>query len=122
HAEDGSLAAERECQASASAHADIAAGCFDLGLAAQAAGDARDARSAFERAVAFEPANPRHLDLLLDACILEGDKSRASEVFARLKSANPENNKLDSLAERIAAMPEPPAPRRGKAKPLPAKS
>lgn len=116
HGEDGSLAAGKECAASASAHADVAAACFDLGLASQAAGDRREALSAFGRAVAFEPANPRHLDFLLDACILEGDKSRASAVFAQLKVANPENNKLDAFAERIAALPDPPAPRRGKAR------
>ncbi len=114
HGEDGSIAAGRECVAGPSAHADIAAACFDQALSSQAAGDRREARTAFERAVAFEPANPRHLDLLLDACILEGDKSRASEVFAQLKDANPENNKLDSFAERIAALPDPPAPRRGR--------
>ena len=117
HGDDGALAPGRERAADAAAHGDIAAGYFDLGLAARSAGDARGARAAFERAVAFEPANPRHLDLLLDACILEGDKSNASEVFARFSAANPENNKLDSLAARIAAMPETSQSRRGRGKP-----
>lgn len=115
HAETGALPPGRTCAADAAAHADIAACNLDLGIASQAAGDGAQARAAFERAVAFEPANPRHLDLLLDACILEGDKSRASEVFAQLRAANPENNKLDALAERIASLPDPVAPvRKGK--------
>ncbi|HTM69079.1 MAG TPA: tetratricopeptide repeat protein [Candidatus Binatia bacterium] len=115
HAENGTLPQGRTCAADAASHADIAACYLDLGIASQAAGDKAQARAAFERAVAFEPANPRHLDLLLDECILEGDKSRASEVFAQLRAANPENNKLDALAERIASLPDPvAAPKKGK--------
>ena len=114
HGENGAAPAGRACAASASGHADIAAGWLETGLAAVAAGDRAEARAAFERAAAFEPANPRHLDLLLDACILEGDKSRASEVFTQLRAANPENNKLDSFAERIAAIPDSPEPRKGR--------
>lgn len=113
HAENGAVSAIRPCAADSAAHADIAAGYLDLGISAQYAGDRQQARAGFERAVAFEPANPRHLDLLLDECILEGDKTRASEIFVQLKGANPENNKLDSLAEKIAALPEPPQ-KRGK--------
>jgi len=110
HAENGAVSALRPCAADAAAHADIAAAYLDLGLATQASGEAPQARAALERAVAFEPANPRHLDLLLDACILEGDKSRASQVYAQLRAANPENNKLDALAERIASLPDPAVP------------
>lgn len=112
HAESGEAAADRPCEASAAIHADIAAAFMEAGRAAQSLGNAPEVRQWFERAVAFEPANPRHLDLLLDACILEGDKSRANEVFARLAEVNPENNKLDSFAGRIAAIPEPQAPAR----------
>jgi tetratricopeptide (TPR) repeat protein len=119
HGEDGSAVEGRPCAAGSSAHADIAAGWLESGLAAIAAGNRAEARIALERAAAFEPANPRHLDLLLDACILEGDKSRASEVFAQLKAANPENNKLDSFAERIASIPVAPPPPKGKTRAAP---
>lgn len=105
---------ERACEASAEAHADIAMGWFDAGLAASAGGDVSYSRQAFERAVAFGPANPRHLDLLIEACIMEGDKSRAAQVFAQMQAANPENNKLESMAERIAALPDPQQRKKGK--------
>lgn len=110
HSEAGEAPADRPCEASAAIHADIAATFVEAGRVAQTLGNGASARQSFEHAAAFEPANPRHLDLLLDACILEGDKSRAQEVFARLAEANPENNKLDSFAGRIAAIPEPQAP------------
>lgn len=113
HLENGAQS-ERPCEANAQAHADIAMGWFDAGLAAQAGGDLEFSRQAFERAVAFGPANPRHLDLLLETCILEGDKARAGQVFAQLQAANPENNKLDALAERIAALPETQQRKKGK--------
>jgi tetratricopeptide (TPR) repeat protein len=107
HGEAGAAPADRPCEASASAHSDIATGWFETGMAAQAAGDLHEARKAFERSVAFEPANPRHLDLLLDACILEGDKLRAAEVLQQLRAANPENNKLEAFAERVAVLSDP---------------
>lgn len=106
HLETGA-AGERACEASPSSHSDIATAWFDAGLAAQLSRDLTYARQAFERAVAFGPANPRHLDLLLEVCILQGDKSRAAEVFAQLQAANSDNQKLEALAERISALPNP---------------
>lgn len=104
------------CPASSAVHADIAGRFLDLAAACEPLDDRRGARAAYERAVAVEPANPRHLDLLLDACILGGDKERAEEVFAQLERVNPENMKLAALAERLDAMPAPqPAGRKKKA-------
>jgi len=112
HLETGAVT-EKPCEASPTAHSDIATGWFNAGLAAEAGGDIVFARQAFERAVVFGPANPRHLDLLLDACILEGDKSRAAEVFAQLQATNPDNAKLEAFAQRIAELPDP-ARKKGK--------
>ncbi|MEK9152119.1 MAG: tetratricopeptide repeat protein [Patescibacteria group bacterium] len=78
---------------------------LNLGLACGQMGDPAAAVAAFEEAVAREPMNPKHLDLLLEACILKGNKGRALEVFELLKTANPDNQKLESLAQIIAAMP-----------------
>lgn len=80
---------------------------LNLGLACQALGDQKAAHDAFGEAVAREPLNPKYLDLLLEACILEGNKGQALEVFELLKSANPENQKLESFAQAIAGMPAP---------------
>lgn len=94
------------CDAPASAHADIAKLEIELGMAAQALGDVHRSREVFAKAASLEPSNPRYLDLLLDACILEGEKEKAQEVFSRLQAVNPDNNKLTAFEERIAAMPE----------------
>lgn len=96
------------CPASSAMHADIAKYCVDLAAACQALGDVPGMVEAYERAVTMEPSNPRLLDLLLDACILGGDKDRAFEVFRRLAEVNPENNKLPALQEKISSLPDAP--------------
>ena len=96
----------RACPASNAAHADLAGRALDLAAACEGMSDRHAATEAYERAVAVEPSNPRHLDLLLDACILEGDRARAEEVFAQLEKVNPENMKLPTFAERIEFLPK----------------
>ncbi len=95
-----------ECQAAPAVHAEFAEHYLDLGLACQALDELSEARLAYEHAVGFAPANPRYLDLLLETCILEGDKEKAQHVFWRLREANPENQKLGAISERIAAIPD----------------
>jgi tetratricopeptide (TPR) repeat protein len=108
HSFSGAVPNPGSCPASSLTHADIAKHCVDLAYACQSLGDVPGTVEAYERAVAMEPSNPRHLDLLLDACILGGDKVRASEVFGRLAEVNPENNKLSLLQEKIASLPDAP--------------
>ena len=93
------------CAAAPAVQAEIAKNYVSLSLACKALGDLAAARLALESAVAHEPANPKHLDLLIEACILEGDKQRALEVFEKFKLVNPENQKLGALYERILALP-----------------
>lgn len=95
------------CPASHAAHADIAERCIALAAALSELKDEEGSRASFELAVNMEPTNPRHLDLLIEACILGGDKRRAEEVFEALKDANPENMKLEEFRERIIALVEP---------------
>lgn len=92
------------CSADVSARTDIAKQYATLGEVATALGKGADALSALELAVAFEASNPRYLDLLLEACILEKQKKRAKEVLAQLREVNPENQKLEELAEQIAEL------------------
>jgi tetratricopeptide (TPR) repeat protein len=99
-------AADKRCVESPAEHAEMAKDNVNLGLTLKAMGEHRPARMAFEGAVLFEPSNPKYLDLLLEACILEGAKERAWEIFDRLREVNPENQKLDSLRERVEQIPE----------------
>ncbi|MFH1046750.1 MAG: hypothetical protein V1738_00460 [Patescibacteria group bacterium] len=90
-----------DCPASKSAHADIAKQYANFAVACSAQEDFAMARAGLEHAVSFEPANPRHLDSLVEACIMEGDKDRAVGSLERLRATNPDNNKLESLQKRI---------------------
>lgn len=98
--------ADKRCAESPTEHAEMAKDHLNLGLTLKALDEARPSRLAFEGAVLFEPSNPKYLDLLLEACILEGNKERAWEVLDRLQAVNPENQKLDALRERISQLPE----------------
>lgn len=48
-----------------------------------------------------EPYNPKYLDYFLEASILVGDAEAASEALEALETANPENQKLEDLRERV---------------------
>ncbi len=89
------------CPAGKAAHTDIAKQYANFAEACSEVEDFVSARVGLEYAVSFEPANPRHLDSLVEACIIEGDKERAMGSLERLRTANPENKKLDSLQKRI---------------------
>lgn len=93
-----------DCPAPAEDHAAAAKNYAKYGKTFEIAGDAEGARLAYEQAVRFERSNPRYLDLLLEACILEGDRKRAEEVYAALAEVNPENQKLVSFRERVDAL------------------
>lgn len=93
-----------DCPAGRDAHADIAKQYANFGLASQAAEDLSSARAGFEHAASFEPGNPKHLDLLVEACIMDGVKDRALAAWERLRAVNPENKKLNQLRKRIERM------------------
>lgn len=114
HDDAGIASSDRPCPAPADIHTDLGAVFVDLGIVRKNAGDLPAAKAAFESSVAFGGDNPRHLDLLLEACILTGDKPRARRVFERLSQANPENQKLSTFEERITALAEPEPTKRGK--------
>ncbi|MBU0625258.1 hypothetical protein KKF05_02875 [Patescibacteria group bacterium] len=95
-----------DCPASAAEHAAIAKQFANFGLVCQERGEFSAARSGFETAAAFELSNPKHLDSLVEACIMEGDKAKARSALEKLRIANPENNKLEVLQMRIEALVE----------------
>ena len=78
----------------------------NLGEACQELGEEMEAMRAFDNAVAFEPANPRYLDLLIEACIVEGQKIKAERALRQLAEVNPENSKLETFRERIDQLTE----------------
>lgn len=95
------------CPATPAVHSDIAARSVALAAAFNELKDPEGSFGAYELAVNMEPANPRYLDLLLEACILGGDKRRAEEVFEALREVNPENGKLPDFEQRVTDLEEP---------------
>lgn len=95
---------EITCNASQAEHAEMARDYLMLGGVCQESGDLRCAQRSFECALVFEPNNPRYLDLFLEACILVGDREKGMVAFGKLKEANPDNQKLTSLQERLEAI------------------
>lgn len=83
---------------------DVATQYVRYGSACAALGERGKALEAYEMAVSLEPSNPRYLDLLLEQCILEGDRMRATELIETLRAVNPENKKVTQFEERIRAM------------------
>lgn len=76
----------------------------DLSTALVALGEADLALDAIEKAVLIEEGNPRYLDQLIELAILRKQKTLARETLARLQEVNPENEKIGSFIERIAAL------------------
>lgn len=92
------------CTVGAEGHAEIAKIHVALADAMRGLDDREGTKAALEAALSYEGSNPRLLDLLLEECILGGAQERAAEALAELERVNPENNKLSSFRERIAAM------------------
>lgn len=76
----------------------------NLGELETARGEHAAALIHYQAAVALKPANPKYLDMLLEAAIVAGNRDAARETFARLKEANPENKKLGEFETRIREM------------------
>jgi tetratricopeptide (TPR) repeat protein len=93
-----------DCPAGREAHADIAKQYVNFGTASQEAEDFASARAGFDHASSFEPGNPKHLDLLVEACIMDGVKDRALAAWGRLREVNPDNKKLNPLRKKIEKM------------------
>lgn len=98
--------AEGGCPASPAAHAEIAAVAAAAGMSATALGDGEGAKQRLLQAVVLAPMNPRYLDLALESCLVTGDREVGEKILARLKSANPENQKIGLFEEKLTALPE----------------
>ena len=63
------------------------------------------ALEAVRQAVDLEPQNPKYLDMLVEVSVKCGNKESANEAYQQLRMANPENNKLAVLKDKINQMP-----------------
>jgi tetratricopeptide (TPR) repeat protein len=72
-----------------------------LGELALAQGDAMGAHAYFSSAIDFSPNNPKYLDFYIEAGLRAGKSSAVRDGLERLKSVNPENQKLPLFAERL---------------------
>ncbi|MDP2789547.1 MAG: tetratricopeptide repeat protein [bacterium] len=93
--------AEADYLKSVSLNASTATAQFELANIEVKLGNVEKAQTAFQEAVKLEPANPKYLDALLAFAIQHTRKDIARETLARLREANPENQKLPELAEAV---------------------
>ncbi len=62
------------------------------------------ALEAIEQALDLEPQNPKYLDVLAEISILMGRKDKALAAYDALRMANPDNQKLALLKDKIDSM------------------
>jgi len=74
---------------------------FDLAAVEKAAENTDKAFESIKKAIDIEPNNPRYLDTKLELSIISKNKELALEVYEKLKSVNPDNQKLEELKEQI---------------------
>lgn len=77
---------------------------YDLGMAYDSQGNVEKAMEQFKECVRLSPNNPRNLDSLLDAAIRLEDRVVAVQTLRQLKEANPENQKIAELEEKVKAL------------------
>lgn len=72
-----------------------------LGELELARGNVASAHGYFSQAVEIRPNNPKYLDFFIEAGLRAGKFAAVREGLERLKSVNPENQKLPVFAERL---------------------
>lgn len=73
----------------------------DLGLIFQAKSDMKQALEQFQSCVRLVPNNPRNLSNLLELAIVMKKKALSAKTLEQLKKANPENQKIAELENKI---------------------
>jgi tetratricopeptide (TPR) repeat protein len=77
---------------------------IDLSKVQLALGDSLAAFESCRKTVELEPNNPKFLDALVEASIVAGKHEWAVETLEKLRTVNPENQKLAEFASRINAL------------------
>jgi len=74
---------------------------YDLGVVYEMQGGTQKALENFQECVRLSPNNPRNLDSLLNAAIIAKDRVIAVQTLRQLKEANPENQKIAELEQKV---------------------
>lgn len=77
---------------------------YDLGMIYDVQGNREKAMENLKECVRLSPNNPRNLDSLLDLAIRAEDRVVAVQALRQLQEANPENQKLSELQEKVKAL------------------
>lgn len=93
--------AEADYMKSVSLNAMTAGTHYELGVTEENLGNLAKAEQAYKEAVKLEPANPKYLDALLQFALTNARKDLAKEALEKLRDANPENQKLEELAQAV---------------------
>lgn len=71
-----------------------------------AEGKAHSALAHLRESVEKRPKNPKYLDRYVETALAAKERKDAERGIARLKEANPENQKIPEFEERLAQLPE----------------
>ena len=77
---------------------------FDISLACKELENYSEAIKNINFALDIETNNPRFLDTLVEISIMSKDKERALSALERLRKANPDNQKLVEIEEKINSL------------------
>jgi tetratricopeptide (TPR) repeat protein len=75
-----------------------------MGEVLEARGKKEDALTEYKKASDLSPRNPRYLDFLISMAIEVKKTKEAGEALARLREANPENQKISEFEDQIKAL------------------
>jgi tetratricopeptide (TPR) repeat protein len=78
---------------------------IDVGYIYQEIDDCGQAIKYFEKAIKYNPNNPRILDLLIENSIILDKKDKAIGYLEKIKEINPENQKIAEWQKKIKNMP-----------------
>jgi tetratricopeptide (TPR) repeat protein len=94
----------RQYEAAVVLNANLAPRFGKLGELLSGIGQYQTASEAARQALELEPENPKYLDMMAETSILSGRKDAALAAYEALRMANPENQKLAALKDRIEKM------------------
>jgi tetratricopeptide (TPR) repeat protein len=78
---------------------------YSLALINKELGDISEAISSISRSIDIDSKNPRYLDLMVDLCIMKGDRDASLKFLNRIKEFNPDNNNISDWEEKIETLP-----------------
>ncbi len=97
--------AKQDFERSITLNANVAQHYLDLCRVELSLGDSAAAFESCRKAVGLEPNNPKFLDALVEASIIAGKRDWAAETLEKLRTVNPENQKIAELSARIEQLP-----------------